>query len=815
MGVTKAAGLRQVIPVLALAFPGCLLAGANVWTAAEVPGASGVRVQFDPQDADRMLALAPSGLYRSVDAGVTWQLLNGDLTTPLVSLAVNPDDGTKVVIGAGQELYASVTGGALPWRRQGMTGERKVTELAYSRDGSAVYAIRGADAYRSTDTGLTWVQRGALPSNNFLFLAPGPAASGALYVAQMGVGVFVSTDGAATWQQFTSQPANLTFTGIDVGSTIPARLAVSTFNGLYISNDGGSSWVMAMGGDFRSVASDPSRPDTLYAVDGAGKVIRSTNGGGTWSVLGAITALDDPRIAIAPSRSSRLAASQGTTIWFSDDGGQTWEQRAQGLNAAHVTSISNGSERSYVGLSGSDIATIDSGSSVSHRIDSGALKATGQLGFVTVTAVPGNPDVLLALNERGLVVRSANAGGTWATVPDLPSSLFIRQIVVSRTEPRVLYAVTATGIMKSTDRGTSWRPGNLGLPAAGQPQYVAAGPGDKVYLAVAEQISPPLYRLYASADAAEHWEPVGSAQTSAVLGLSAHPVDPLTVFWQTHVPSDLLRSRDGGQTWTSTNICCVYGGVLFDPRDARTAYAGGSGLIYRSVDGGDTWRTVSPNPLLMNWSYGDAFALDPKDPDTLLLSGGYGFGLQQLRITPDLVLTATGHTPMPAVPNSPVTASFTLRNAGPFDATRVRLVIQLPGSAAGIAVSAPGASCMAGTSSSCTFDTLRDGASVNIAVTATSAAAGDFVLSASVVADQPELVPGNNTATATIPVSAAMKPPQEDAGGGGGGMSWPLLALFALMLGNSVAATRLRTPLVREAGRGYSTELPSALRNSL
>jgi photosystem II stability/assembly factor-like uncharacterized protein len=499
--------------------------------------------------------------------------------------------------------------------------------------------------------------------------------------------------------------------------------------------------------------------------------------------------LDVPRIAISPTRTSRIAVTQGTTIWFSDDSGATWMQRGQGLNAAHVGSISNGTDRSYLGLGGDDIAWIDSGSSVSHPIDAGILKPAAELGYTVVTAVPGTPDTLLAINHSGLVARLANGSAVWSTVADLPPSLHISNIVVSRTEPRVLYAYGPSGIMKSTDRGATWRPSNVGLPASAQPQFLAVGPGDTVYASTTEvQSSTLVYRLHRSSDAGAHWTQAGPDRSDAILGLSAHPVDPLTVYLQGHVPSDLFRSRDGGQTWTSAQICCVYGGVIFDPREPRIGYAGGGGQIFRTVDGGDTWRSVAPDPKLMNWSYRDAFNLDPKDPDTLLLSGGRGFGVYKLRITPDLVITATA--PASSPPGSAVTVNQTVKNSGPFDATHVRVSIQLPGNATGIAVSAPGAACTTGTTVSCVFETLRISASMDISITATPGGTGDFVVSSNVAADQPELVPADNAATATVSVSAATPPPQggsvgSSGSGGGGAVSLLLLIAFSVMLASS------------------------------
>lgn len=796
--MTEKVGRRLQIFVVAVVMPFGLQAGTNVWTAARVPGVSAARVRFDPQDADRLLAMTPGGLYQSVDAGLAWQLLNTDLSAPLQNMAVHPTDGRKVLLSSGLDLLMSQSGGNPPWSRNAIPGGFGFTEVMYSSDGSASYAVRGADVYRSTDSGLTWLKRGTLPSANFVLMGAGPAGSDTLYVLSSPSTVLVSRDAAASWQPTATQPPPGQVFGFLVQQN--GRLFVAGAQGLHVSNDGGLSWsATTMTGDLRAIAGNPSQVETLYVVDAAGRVSRSLDAGSTWSVLSTITVLDSPQIAIAPSRTSRIAVAEGTTIWFSDNSGQTWNIRSQGLNAATVDSISTGRERIYLGLRGGELAWMEPGSSASGPMDSTGIRAAGLPVSVNVAAVPGTPDVLLAIADRGLVLRSTNAGAHWSPLADLPSSLLTSAIVVSRAEPRVLYAITPSGIMKSTDRGATWNTSNSGLSQSDHPQYLAVGPGDTVYLTVVSPQPPLVYRVYRSADAGGHWNQVGPARDSAVLGLSAHPVDPLTVFLQTHVPSDLLRSRDGGQTWESMPLCCMYGGVVFDPRNARIGYAAGRGIVFRSVDGGDSWRSVAPDPLMSQSPGSYAFSLDPADPDTLLLAGGLGLGLRQLKVMPDLVVTATA--PATALPSSAVTVNHVVRNTGPFDATRVRLTMETPAGATAVAASASGGTCTAGATTSCTFDVLRVGESVAVSITATPAGTGSFAVLASVSAEQADPVRGDNSVSSVVAVAAAATPPSPgaDGGGGGGTVGWSALSLCAWMLAVSRKVRLRRIVLTKPA----------------
>jgi uncharacterized repeat protein (TIGR01451 family) len=89
-------------------------------------------------------------------------------------------------------------------------------------------------------------------------------------------------------------------------------------------------------------------------------------------------------------------------------------------------------------------------------------------------------------------------------------------------------------------------------------------------------------------------------------------------------------------------------------------------------------------------------------------------------------------------------------NLGPFDATGVRVSVQLPATAQGIAAHASGGVCsIAAAAAACTFGIARVGVSYTFGVTAISPMAGPFLLVASVAADQPDPHSSNNSVATT------------------------------------------------------------------
>jgi photosystem II stability/assembly factor-like uncharacterized protein len=116
---------------------------------------------------------------------------------------------------------------------------------------------------------------------------------------------------------------------------------------------------------------------------------------------------------------------------------------------------------------------------------------------------------------------------------------------------------------------------------------------------------------------------MGLADTRQISNIIVHPTDPDLVYvaalghaWGANEERGIFRSRNGGTTWEKVlymNEDVGAGDLEMDPSDPNILYAGmwqarryawglrgagpGTGL-YKSTDGGDTWRTLTNNPGL-------------------------------------------------------------------------------------------------------------------------------------------------------------------------------------------------------------------------
>ncbi|HSG40798.1 MAG TPA: YCF48-related protein [Thermoanaerobaculia bacterium] len=102
-----------------------------------------------------------------------------------------------------------------------------------------------------------------------------------------------------------------------------------------------------------------------------------------------------------------------------------------------------------------------------------------------------------------------------------------------------------------------------------------------------------------------------------VLELAIDPSDPLTVHAAAS-PGGVYTSRNGGVTWTWGAGRDIWA-VAVDPAHPATVYAGGPGELLRSADGGRTWTRLElrPRPYTI-----EAMAVAPGEPSTVYAAAG-------------------------------------------------------------------------------------------------------------------------------------------------------------------------------------------------
>jgi photosystem II stability/assembly factor-like uncharacterized protein len=247
-------------------------------------------------------------------------------------------------------------------------------------------------------------------------------------------------------------------------------------------------------------------------------------------------------------------------------------------------------------------------------------------------------DVFSAGTFAGLALRNLGPGLASGRVSDL---------AVHPEDEDVWYvAVASGGVWKTTDHGISWRPlfDGEGSYSIG---VVTLDPNDPltVWVGSGENNSQRSVGygdgVYRSRDGGATWENVGLKESEHVGRIVVDPRDSKRVFvaaqgplWRSGGDRGLYRTSDGGATWKRVLHVSDDTGVtdvVFDPRnpDVMVAAAyqrrrhvwtlingGPESGLWKSTDGGDTWREIEAGlPKVDLGRIG--LAISPVDPDVV------------------------------------------------------------------------------------------------------------------------------------------------------------------------------------------------------
>ena len=192
-----------------------------------------------------------------------------------------------------------------------------------------------------------------------------------------------------------------------------------------------------------------------------------------------------------------------------------------------------------------------------------------------------------------------------------------------RNRARYFAALASGGVWKTENAGTTWKP-VFDTQSSYSIGCVELEPGNPnvVWVGTGENNSQRSVSwgdgVYKSLDGGQTWERMGLEASEHIGMIAIDPRDPETVFvaaqgplWKAGGDRGLYKTTDGGQTWRKVLEIDEHTGVNevhFDPRDPDILYAssyqrrrrvwtlinGGPGsAIWKSTDGGETWRKLT------------------------------------------------------------------------------------------------------------------------------------------------------------------------------------------------------------------------------
>jgi len=563
-----------------------------------------------------------NGMYKSQDAGKTWQHIGLSKGLQIGGISIDPNNENRV--------FAAVLG-----HPYGPNKERGV--------------------YRTTDGGKTWEQVLYIDENTGAVQVTIDPTDPKIVYADMFAGrlapwengewagpksgLFKSTDGGNTWKQLTiglPTPAEgLDRIGFCIAPSDHNRMyAVVSANekngGFYRSNDGGASWqklssdtrLWERGTDFAEVKVDPKNADIVYDADVV--VWKSMDGGKTWSGWKGAPGGDDyHRLWINPQNTDviLLSSDQGSEVTV--NGGRTWSSWYN-QPTAQLYHVSADNDFPYNVYSGQQ----ESGSvCISSRGNDGAITfrdwhpvSAEEYGYVV--ADPKNPDIVFGGKISRYDKRTAQATdirpeGKYRYIRTAP-------IVFSPIDNKTLF-FAGNVLFKTYDYGNTWqtispdltrtsydvdpcigiyRNDSMGhMPQRGVIYTIAPSPVDSniIWAGTDDGL------IHVTHDGGKKWEnvtPPSLTSWSKISLMDASHTDKNTAYAAVNrirlddLHPHIFRTRDGGKTWKEIvnglpndpiNV------VKEDPKCKGLLFAGSERAVYVSFDDGDNWQTLREN----------------------------------------------------------------------------------------------------------------------------------------------------------------------------------------------------------------------------
>lgn len=375
-------------------------------------------------------------------------------------------------------------------------------------------------------------------------------------------------------------------------------------------------------GGLVTIAADPVTPLTALAGGpGRGGLWRTTDGGGTWTPVDAVTG----RTLLPVFEKADTAWAYGDSVWRSTDGGATWteapgvaitgDRSAVGLAFDPVTHVAHVATNDYAprimsssdgGASWAVMAPALPDGAVPQVIAAGpgGLYALSGQGFHALprgatawtapVVVESNPYRMVAHPTDSSVIlvggifglhRTTDGGATWATT----STSMFKDLWIDPANPSsVLGAALVTGVYGSTDGGATFN----SIPSPPAMNLVSiSGTASRLYLGA--ETGP-----YSSTDGGATWSKASTGLRASTISAVAVSPGASPVLLAGSQAGELNRSIDGGATWT--RVLYVPGQrllkLVFDPGTPARVYLVNEGYLMVSTDAGATWSDLAGSP---------------------------------------------------------------------------------------------------------------------------------------------------------------------------------------------------------------------------
>jgi photosystem II stability/assembly factor-like uncharacterized protein len=680
------------------------------------------------------VAGASGGVWKTTNEGTTWEpIFEHAASTSIGDVTIAPTNPDIVWIGGGESnifrssmagsgVYKSTDAGKT-WQHMGLAGTHTIPRIIIHPENPDIVYVAASGhewtdneergVYKTTDGGMTWEKVLTIDEKTgAIDLVMHPTDSQTLYASTWqrirkkwndprnepdytGSGIFKTTDGGQTWASINNglpEPRYRGRIGIDLCLSKPNVLYAFVDNyeiaresddqeedaygrpkggvirgaTVFRSDDGGDNWRRVSAYDeymeglsgtygwvFGQIRVDPNDENTIYVM--GVRLHVSQDGGQSFRPLDGMH-VDHHGMWIDPNNSDYIVDANDGGVAISYDGGENWRTFYNNVPLVQFFNVMidmdepfhvYGSIQDHGSYSG--IVDLSHGRNQMPAVE--WKRAPGGEGS-SHAIDPTDPNIVYSAGFYGRITRTdLSSGEQLSILPEIAEDepklrgQWVAPFIISPHNPRIIYHGMQY-LYRSMDRGDSWERISPDL-TYNDPKKL----GDIPYQTIFSISESPLKfgliyvgtddgKVHVTLDGGGKWKEImkGLPHQKWVSRIVASAYDEGTVYMSQNGKRDddfapyLWKSTNYGKTWVDITGNIPSGPINVireDPKNPRILYVGTDLGVYISVDGCNTWHVLANN---LPTTFVHDLVIHPRDD--ILVVATHGRGMWAMNVRP-------------------------------------------------------------------------------------------------------------------------------------------------------------------------------------
>lgn len=415
-------------------------------------------IALDPNDAKFVVVGGLTGVYRSKNAGKSWEKISDQINVE--SLAIDPRNRDRIFVGTWRQGWRTDDGGK-NWKHiaEGMVLDTDMFSITLDeKNPDNIWVATCGWVYNSTNGGDKWTRyKDGFENRRIHDVEIDPTDPNVIYAGSV-AGLYCSRDQGKMFSAISDK--GLVINSIVVHPQRPKRIVLGIEgDGVYISHDGGATYERTSTGlqnlRITTVAADPFEKNRIYAAvvfgGAASGIYRSNDAGKSWEKVSKTALPEVLSLNIAGEADAEVKFVAGTEkgFFWSNDAAEWTQAEPSGFPIRVDKLVRFNRLRSFAATAEGVFTTKDGGRNW-YRLAGAANRAVD----IALGTLGGNR-ALYALTNAGVEVFD---GSAWTTISDAPAKG--RTIAVRSTQGgELLFVAGAQGVKAGMlDSLRRWKP---------------------------------------------------------------------------------------------------------------------------------------------------------------------------------------------------------------------------------------------------------------------------------------------------------------------------------------------------------------------